>query len=49
MLMKAGIDDRTIADAMGWSKADVEDMRRIYVDLEDLVRDTVIKLRLQKR
>lgn len=44
-LMKAKIDDRTIADAMGWSKEDVEEMRRVYVDREELVSAAIIQLR----
>lgn len=49
-LMKAEIDDRTIADAMGWAIEDVPEMRRIYVDLEAIVGATIIKLReAQKR
>lgn len=44
-LMTAGVDDRTIADAMGWSKEDVEEMRRVYVDREAVISATVIQLR----
>jgi len=42
--MVAGIDDRTIADAMGWAKEDVEEMRRVYVDREADVSAAVIRL-----
>lgn len=42
--MVAGIDERTIADAMGWSKDDVEEMRRVYVDREAVVSAAVIRL-----
>lgn len=42
--MVAGIDERTIADAMGWSKEDVEEMRRVYVDREAVVSAAVIRL-----
>lgn len=49
-LMKAEIDDRTIADAMGWAIEDVPEMRRVYVDQEAIVGATIIKLReAQKR
>lgn len=41
----AGLDDRTIADAMGWSARDVEEMRRVYVDREAVVSAAVIRLR----
>lgn len=41
----AGLDDRTIADAMGWSAKDVEEMRRVYVDREAVVSAAVIRLR----
>lgn len=41
----AGLDDRTIADAMGWSAKDVEQMRRVYVDREAVVSAAVIMLR----
>lgn len=43
--MVAGIDDRTIADAMGWSKEDVEEMRRVYVDREAVVSAAIIRMR----
>ena len=41
----AGLDDRTIADAMGWSAKDVEQMRRVYVDREAVVSAAIIMLR----
>jgi hypothetical protein len=41
----AGLDERTIADAMGWSVRDVEEMRRVYVDREAVVSAAVIRLR----
>jgi hypothetical protein len=47
-MMKAELDDRTIADAMGWSKEDVEEMRRVYVDREAVVSAAVIRLRDRK-
>lgn len=47
--MVAGIDDRTIADAMGWSKEDVEEMRRVYVDREAVVSAAVIRLSERNR
>lgn len=40
----AGLDERTIADAMGWSLADVEEMRRVYVDREAVVSAAIIRL-----
>ena len=43
--LMAGLDERTIADAMGWSLADVEDMRRVYVDREAVVSAAVIRMR----
>lgn len=46
--MMAEIDDRTIADAMGWAKEDVEEMRRVYVDREAVVSAAVIRLRDRK-
>lgn len=47
--MVAGIDDRTIADAMGWAKEDVEEMRRVYVDREAVVSAAVIRLSERNR
>jgi hypothetical protein len=45
----AGLDDRTIADAMGWSVKDVEQMRRVYVDREAVVSAAIIMLRGKNR
>jgi hypothetical protein len=47
--LAAGLDERTIADAMGWTLADVEDMRRIYVDREAIVSAAVIRLQERNR
>ncbi len=49
MFMIAGLDDRTIADAMGWSVRDVENMRRVYVDREAVVSAAVIRLSERNR
>jgi hypothetical protein len=43
-LMIAGLDERTIADAMGWTLEDVQDMRRVYVDREAVMSAAVIRL-----
>lgn len=40
----AGLDDRSVADAMGWALSDVEEMRRIYVDREAVVMAAVVRL-----
>lgn len=44
--MRAGLDDRTIADAMGWSSSEIAQLRRVYVDRKQAV---VAALNLVKR
>lgn len=44
--MKCGLDDRTIADAMGWSSSEIASLRRVYVDRKQAV---VAALNLVKR
>lgn len=43
-LMLAGLDDREIAEIMGWRERDVAKIRRIYVNREAHLRATVIRL-----
>lgn len=44
-LALAGLDDREIAEIVGWSEKRVQDMRRRYVDREALILSSVARLK----
>lgn len=43
-LMMAGLDDRDIAEIMGWRERDVAKIRRVYVNREAHLRATIARL-----
>jgi hypothetical protein len=42
--MMAGLDDRDIAEIMGWRERDVAKIRRVYVNREAHLRATIARL-----
>lgn len=44
LLCIAGFSDADIAYIMGWEKTKVSEMRRIYVDQNDIIMAQIIKL-----